>query len=180
MRYFDHDVEYPRDIAFDPLPWGIMYNYVSSTFLNGFINYVKIEKAFLLDRYGNDEDIFSVQVQAKPFQWVEFKGNRHEIFDRLIQPGATFHCRLDEDFQDDVVIFARIETDSEIAEAPYMVFWYDRDCSDCCIGRFKTTDALVTVLVEFDTFVNETQSRVNKDGKLKEIPLHYFKGWLAG
>ena len=39
-EYFSYDVEY-LDPAVDPLPMGTEYSYISSTFLNGWINYHK-------------------------------------------------------------------------------------------------------------------------------------------
>ena len=49
--YFDDKYDYPRQIAHDMLPYGTVWNYVSSTILNGFINYVKPIGIFLIDRY---------------------------------------------------------------------------------------------------------------------------------
>jgi len=64
--YFEDQIEYPRDVVSNPLPYGEVWTYISSTFLNGFINYVKPIKIFLIDRYTPDnEDITDRNVQVK-------------------------------------------------------------------------------------------------------------------
>jgi len=55
MSYFDETVEYPQDIALNPVPMNTLWCYVSSTFLNGFINHVTPLKVFVLDRYEPDK-----------------------------------------------------------------------------------------------------------------------------
>jgi hypothetical protein len=55
MNYFEDVIEYPDDIALEPIPMNILWSYISSTFLNGFINYVKPLKIYVLDRYSPDK-----------------------------------------------------------------------------------------------------------------------------
>ena len=55
MDYFDDEVEYPNDVALNPLPMNTFWSYISSTFLNGFINYVEPLKVYVLDRYEDDK-----------------------------------------------------------------------------------------------------------------------------
>ena len=56
--YFEDNIEFPREVAHTMLPYGTVWAYISSTFLNGIINYVKPINYFVLDRYtANDENI---------------------------------------------------------------------------------------------------------------------------
>lgn len=189
MKYFQDTEEYPRNVAFNPLPWNVLYEYVSSTFLNGFINYVKIKKAYLLSRYTEEEEIVhDVDIidtpGVFPWQWIKFSGTKKEVFDRLTAPDAIFHSKLDQ-FKDDVLILSKIEIENIEINMPennfYMFFWYDCDCSDCCIGRFFTEDTETQVIEEFDKFVKERHNKLMlKNGLLREIPIDFFKGWISG
>lgn len=49
--YFIDVVDYPTEIVHNPIPYGTMWNYISSTFLNGVINYVKPISCYVIDRY---------------------------------------------------------------------------------------------------------------------------------
>ena len=65
-NYFDDAVEYPRDFLGDEvLPFGVLYDYVSSQFLDGFINYCKPVKCFAVVRYDDDE-LSLEEVQKMP------------------------------------------------------------------------------------------------------------------
>lgn len=56
--YFHSTVDYPKNKVHFPIPYGTMWAYISSTYLNGFINYVRPISVFVLDRYTpKDEDI---------------------------------------------------------------------------------------------------------------------------
>lgn len=49
---FDDDVEYPdKDMLVNGVPIGMNYSYISTTYLNGFINYVEIIGATMIQRY---------------------------------------------------------------------------------------------------------------------------------
>lgn len=194
MKYFEETQEYPRNVAFNPLPWNICYEYVSSTFLNGFINYVKIKKAYLISRYtAEDELVQNVDIIDPPgsYNWIKFSGTKKEVFDKITTPGAIVHSHLD-DFGDDVLILAKIEKNQDEKlhfeqenTNFYMFFWYDCDCSDCCIGRFYTDDTEAQVIQEFDVYVKDRHDKMittyqKQDAPLREIPITYFKGWMSG
>lgn len=196
-KYFENGtIEFPRNIAFNPLPWGSYWEYVSSTFLNGFINYVEIKKAFLLARYThwNEQLDMSVSVREppedfKPTPWVNFSGTKEEVYQQLTMKGAVYHSKLDVDFQDDVLILARIVDDEALVarqfsgETPWILFWFDRDGSDCCIGRFLTGEPEDKVLADFEAHAMSLDFGILDDNDIKEkareIPLHYFAGWLG-
>ena len=44
--YFEHNLEYPTEIAHDPIPYGTIWTYVSSTFLNGYSKLCKTHWLF--------------------------------------------------------------------------------------------------------------------------------------
>jgi len=180
--YFRHTEEFPK-IGMDILPMGTDYVYVSCTFLNGFINYVKPLKAFVLGRYhGWDEELDSpneIHIQDPPGsrQWVKPSlKTKDEFFKALTVPGAVAHSKLDTDFQDDVLILAKSEENHK-GEWCYFYFWYDRDSSDCCIGRFQTTDDEEVVVSKFYNYCNDPET---SEYGSREIPLHYFQGWISG
>lgn len=126
MKYFIEEIHYPGNVAENIMPWGERWNYISHTFLNGFINYCEIVKAVLIERY--------VKFNQKKFNAVLQKEN--------------FHPRIG-DFGDDVLILAKI------TDGKYIYFWFDHDVSDCCIGRFMTDDTEAQVLEEFGKHVDD-------------------------
>jgi hypothetical protein len=112
MDYFEYCQFYPSDPLDDLLPPGEIWEYISSTFLNGFINYVKIEDAYVINRYSS-----WVEVQENYTRWLE---------------EDPYHTRLNV-FDDDVIVLAQ-------TEKYYWFFYFDHDVSDCCIGRFEKED----------------------------------------
>lgn len=163
MDYFNDEIEYPQDVALEPLPINTLWSYISSTFLNGFINYVKPIKVFVLDRYKDDKT--------------------EEIKNLKPQPHTNLHH-----FGDDVIILAEIEN-HEGGVKMYMLFWFDCDVSDCRIGRFETSDFSTVVIQSLvnwlDEMKKENEGRVFSqdydNGVLNyhEVPLTWLSGWLS-
>jgi len=174
--YFKTTIEYPRNILADPLPMNTLREYISSTFLDGFINYVEIKKAFVIGRYTKwdeepDNDIHIME-PAGSREWKTFKPKtKLEAFNLLTEKDRVFHSNLDTAFSDDVLLLAK---DSDV----WVFFWYDRDCSDSCIGRFQTPDSDVVVIDSFVKYVKQLKIDEYYEEE-KEIPLHYFSGWLS-
>ena len=157
MKYFTNDEEYPSNVCDDLLPWGTFWCYVSSTFLNGFINYVHVEKAYLANRYTEMDEVIECGEHAGT--------TKRSVFDKLtVNP--PIHANLHA-FSYDLVLLTKI------SEGKYMMFWFDCDVSDCCIGRFVTADTEADVIAEFDKFVNKVIP------SHAEIPLNFFKGWMS-
>lgn len=174
--YFDYGVDYPTGIALDPLPYGAFWQYISDTFLNAFINYVDIKKAFVVCRYMNLDDQMdnrgtTIMDPPGSFNWVPLVGTKREAYKLLCEEGRVFHSKLNNDFQDDMIIL------SKIGDGKWMIFEYDCDCSDCGVGRFETIDTDEQVIASFAEYVN-TPTMAGDEGAL-EIPLHYFRGWLG-
>jgi len=183
ISYFDDEKEYPKGIVFNPIPLGILYTYISNIFLNAFINYVDIQKSFILGRHHdwyddlseNGEITISVSEPGQSPIKKSFK-TKQEIYDTLTKPKTAIHPRLDVDFQDDVLILAKAYDESNI-KFNWVFFWFDRDNSDCCIGKFNTNDTDEIVIKAFEKFCNNP---IRSPYLSKEIPLHYFSsGWIS-
>jgi hypothetical protein len=181
--YFPDTEEYPQ-YGYYILPFGVMYEYVANSFLDGFINKVDILKSFVMSRYHAwDENLGEIKVNVRKdvgdgMAWTDvICHNKEEIFKELTTPGAVVHPHLDTAFQDDVLILGKVQ----VPGGPfcYFYFWYDRDCSDCCIGRFVTDDPEEEVIEAFTRHCLENDC--NEYGSSREIPLPYFKtGWIRG
>lgn len=167
-KYFEESQEYPA-VAHEAMRLGLWQEYISSTFLNGWINYVKPRKAWLLTRYAQH----NLNKQA-----VEILNN---------QSDPPHHTNLREIFEDDILLLAQEE------EYPtfWWVFWFDNDTSDCCIGRFKSRVSEETIIVDFAAWAQERSldlSKVysqniglssNKEGwPALEIDVTKLRGWI--
>jgi len=157
--YFNYSEEYPNPTT-RMLPVNCEYTYISNTFLNGFINYVNIIKAFLITRY-------------EPYSKnLESAVNFHD------REKNKFHTKIYNFFDDDVAILAV----SDIGE--YWYFYYDQDCSDCSIGRFRTDDSEEKVILKFKLFCNNLDVKYNyeENSERKEAielnPMMFHK-WMS-
>jgi len=184
MKYFDSVEEYPRPYG-EILPFGTFYEYAGTPFLDGFINHVVILSAFVIGRYKKwDEKIdCPIEYLDEDGTWVKKSDlTKKEAYDLLISKDNR-HVRLDTYFSDDVLILAKMEDSDE-----YWIFWYDRDSSDSCIGRFKTSVLEEIVQQLFENYVREKNLEENINRlrypnnieEYKPIPLSYFKGWIEG
>jgi len=187
--YFHDNEDYPSDIAHNPIPYNTSWCYVSSTFLNGFINYVKPINAFIIDRYKlRDQDITDRKASVKKEgEWINFTGTKQELINKLVSKELSmYHTKLDS-FGDDFVILAEIET-SEQLKGKYMFFWFDMDCSDCSIGKFETEDTPELVSQSVREWLNKESSQnseppnENSDNGIfgyTEIPVSILNGWIS-
>ena len=185
MCCFDETVDYPRDYAFNPLPIGTLYCYISSSFLNAFINNVTIVKAFVLgkslnwnEEFDDPDDTYINVMQDHVWTKVNVR-TKDDIFNAITQEGAVFHSKLDNDFKDDVLILGKV-FNSDGTMYQWIFFWYSRDCSDCCIGKFTVDDTVVKDEAVIEMFGNFCNSPNRSEYGSREIPLHYFRGWLQG
>ena len=97
------------------VPPDTFYGYVSSTYLNGFINYVDIVKVILIERY------------------TVFCHDEEEIAKKRKIFLEGCHCKLGE-LGDDVAILSKSGNDD------FYIFRFDCDVSDCCIGHYVRDD----------------------------------------
>lgn len=181
--YFLHSLDYPGDrLIIYPIEIGTDYNYVASSYLDGFINYGTLVKLFVVGRCRDwfedfeSDDRNTVMINDSKtggYNWVEkFYKDKDELFNLVTQPNAVSNLCLSQHFQDDVVILKRL---TNFSENQWIYFWYDMDSSDCSIGRFTTDDNDQTVIQKFTEFVKNSEA--NKFGE-REIPLHCFNGWV--
>lgn len=173
------EVEYPK-ITYTMLELGLWHTYISSTFLEGWINYVKPLAARLITRYRDHTSNFK---QSEKFNAGEF----------------GVHTRL-RDLGDDVLLLAYSEInpkkdyidEDHPAGKTYWLFWFDCDVSDCCIGRFRTDIPEDQLVNEFEVWAEEMSQdyshtysgnedcEENRGGRpsLMLDPAK-FKGWLS-
>jgi hypothetical protein len=162
----------------------MFYEYISSTFLNGFINYVAIKDAWCLNRYSEWSDqhtVCCVDRESERMDRKDFTGTREEMFNLVTQLGRVSDPSFYRDFDDDVLILSKCrDTAGEEIRGMWMFFWFDSDCSDSCIGRFQTGDRDFDVISSFQGWVNSEKHRWENKWVARQIPLHYFKcGWLS-
>lgn len=179
-KYFQESCEYPSDLIMDSesmLKEGVLYCYISSTFLNGFINYITPVKAFIIDRYRNDDQLLDTEKKENPIIINMHYGNfgkwenlamftKQEVIDKLNNGYKIYHTKIGM-FDDDVLLLAKTKN-------YYWYFWFDCDVSDCCIGRFKTTDAEEEIISSFTKYCNQVT-----EYKLYEFKLDWLQGWLS-
>lgn len=211
FKYFTDSIQYPH-IGKEILPYGVQYEYIASSFLNGMVNYYTPIKAYLINRYEDwnsplgiygiepvsdatasninlgqsetveiavssrvpQEKVKGILVNTDNDSWpiYQFK-TKQDIYDTLILPEAMCHTDLS-NFQDDVLMLSMTTDDDSDKE--YCFFWYDRDVSDCFIGRFITDDSTEEVIKEFDRWVNSMEHYQ----PIKEIPTSVISGWISG
>ena len=113
--------QYPDDATlWGGVPAGIGYEYVSSTYVTGLVNYHKERLGqLLLLRVYSDEDEFG--------DWVK------KVNDDFEDHKNWFHYNFS-DARDDVVIL------SMLYDGTYVMYYNDRDCSDCCIYRWNADE----------------------------------------
>lgn len=191
--YFHSNVDYPKNMVHFPIPYGTMWAYISSTYLNGFINYVRPISVFVLDRYTpKDEDITDRKnnlYDAGGYKkYYNFVGTKGELIDKVVKETVKFtHTNLD-CFGDDIIILAEVDNDETDCLGRYIFFWFDYDVSDCCIGKFETVDTVEQVKESVLNWLNHNKE-INKHYKIDgildngildytELPLSFLNGWL--
>jgi hypothetical protein len=147
LRYFADSEDYPS-VANDPAPMGVWQCYISQTYLNGWINYVRpYLSAFLITRY-------------RPHSM-----NAAEL--AKFHESDPFHADLSS-LGDDVLLLGRSEYDNNFGA--YWVFWFDNDVSDCCIGRFVTDDDQATVIKTFEAWAQATSLEMSEQYAGGDLP----------
>lgn len=188
MKYFTNVVDYPNILGGDILPDGTLWSYVSSTFLNGFINYAQPIKCYLMNRHrdwNEERENDDLKLQHRPpmeNKLVDrvFKTKEEAYQFVLKNPTGYFHSKLDV-FNDDILVLGKVKDTPN----KYIFFWFDLDVSDCCIGVFTTEDTEETVVNEFRSYVQEISAKLQRDYLRKtdgcsaaELPLGIFQGWV--
>lgn len=191
--YFHNTVEYPKNLVHYPIPYGTLLCYVSSTYLNGFINYVRPISIFILDRYtSKDEDITDRKIRlydtGKYQKYYNFKGTKCQLIDKVVKEKVKLsHTDLN-CFGDDIIILAEVEHDEGDDIGRYIFFWFDCDVSDCTIGKFETIDTIEQVQESVLNWLNYNKE-TNKNFKFQcdidngildytELPISFLNGWI--
>ena len=60
--YFEDEIEYPRNVFENPIPMNVLWSYISSTFVNGFVNYGTPIGFWVGHRYNSPECIVKAHV----------------------------------------------------------------------------------------------------------------------
>jgi hypothetical protein len=190
--YFDEHIDYPNNIVDNPIPYGTLWSYISSTFLNGFINYVNPVGCYVVNRYTEETaDVtdrnVSVCDKGKFGNWHKFEGTKLELINTIVSgEKEVYHTKLN-CFGDDIIIIAKIENELD-EENKYIFFWFDCDVSDCSIGKFITDDSQELILNSVENWLKETYVD-NKTGHetlhdeessgYHKLPLSFIKGWVS-
>jgi hypothetical protein len=155
-EYTPHDSEYPRP-AVEPLKPGVFWSYISSTFLNGWINYTgDAVRAYLMERYYSPERNDETNAESLA-RW---------------HADPPFHSKLGE-LGDDVILVTKDEG------GKWWVYWFDCDVSDCCIGILDTADDDAAVLAAFDEWIAVRQVDLRPEGKALPIEPKSIRGWVS-
>lgn len=152
---FYNTFEYPDPTQIDVTQSGWLLDYISSTFLDGWINYVKPVRVFVLSRYAEDFQAVKATLAA----WE-------------VKP--PFHTKLSS-LGDDVIVLAKDKT------GRYWFFHFDCDVSDCSIGVFDAAGAEADII--FDKYVRDCAEDYARGyggtGEALEIPLSCIRGWVS-
>lgn len=195
MDYFTETVEYPKCVLDNILPFGELRTYISATFLNGLINYVKPISCYVVNRYTREDEklndkILIADLKEGEMNYQSFKGTKKELIDLTIKQKRIFnHTKLGV-FEDDIIIVAEIESckNKQNKEKQYIFFWFDLDVSDCSVGRFKTSDTKEEIIHSVENWLKEEfeQNRNNLEEQHDEdtpgfysLPLEFLNGWIS-
>lgn len=158
-RYFRESIEYPNP-AETMLGLGVLHEYVSSQFLAAWVNSIEIDAAWLLTRYSpHSKNVADVDALNK---------------------GDHCNTPLDKLVDDDVLILGHVEVRkltqpcvlcgasefdprSDETQRVWWFLWYDRDVSDCAIGRFTTDDSDGEVIRSFAEYARERSLKLSAD-----------------
>jgi hypothetical protein len=151
--YFNDWENYPKVCNGEILPFNTIYQEVSTTFLDAFIN--SCEKHLICYTL----DYFSEDLEAKKAYIENINTNGYS--------GA--HTKFSE-IEDDIFIIARIEDG-------YMLFWYHLS-GRCSIGRFKTDDSIDDIEKALLNWIEGMKQDYLITGASRLDTNKYLSGWL--
>jgi len=169
-KYFPDKISYPGLSILNIQP-GTFYEYVCTPPLNLVSLRLRapITRACLITRYSKFSDN---QKAAEKLREPKFLG---------------FHFDVGEKVEDDILILAKGDNpDPLLNEDVWWVLWFDRDCSDCRMGYFKTDDPDSLVISTFEEYMialtkemSEGYQGVEVDPNTKPLylPVEKFTGW---
>lgn len=152
---FSNSTEYPDPTQIDMTRSGWCMHYISSTFLDGWINYVEPVRAFVVSRYADD---FS-DVKATLAAWTA---------------NPPYHTEMSK-LGDDVLLLAKDKA------SRYWFFHFDNDVSDCSIGVLDA-EASARAVDAFAAYAasaaRDFQKSYGGTGEALDIPLSLLMGWV--
>lgn len=152
-KYFETVESYPsKETLLNRLQDDVLFEYVSSTYLYGFVNYTSVQKAYLMGRYRDWNELESGEKFTKQQKFDAFLSKRNSSWNFF-------------QFDDDVIILAK-------CGIHWVLFWFDCDTSDCCGGKFHTLTPDETVIKDFEHYIHH---ELDFEFPAKEIPLIHFK-----
>lgn len=165
---------------FGGIPNNTSYEYVSSTFLDGLVNYGRNHVAFLLARHGLRKPEAEC-VGNEDLDYLEPTEENYQAF--ADAQSAQIHFKAANDDW-----FILYETDSS-----YFFLWYDQDCSDCIIERYCRESCVNAGIENFDQFVEERIDLFKTGGSFEFHPrpnnqpvsilvraANKPRGWISG
>ena len=131
MKYFTKRVEFP-ELSGELLPVNTLWEYISSSFLDGIINHYNIIGWFVLDNdlYDGIDPVFE---DMHDLTYAE----KLERIDSVRLNGFDNPRLMIREFEDNLIFVGK----SNVSDCEYCYFYYDTDISDCCVGRFVTDDS---------------------------------------
>jgi hypothetical protein len=185
LPYFTEGGLTRRELVLDPLVPGHVYDGLSDTVLDGFINYVQIIKAIVIDdrnplaKEGQSLNEIDVCIDSK---WTKIepktKQEAHMALFKDDCSGVT-HPQINQ-LQDRVLILAKVE-DTPL----YWYFDYGFTGADCALGRFRTQHSQMYVEEVFLDFAFNEHAKSLKDNRYPtshpiQVPISFFnRGWIS-
>ena len=152
------------------IPQDTSYNYVSSSFLNGLVNYGAGHVGYLFKRYElTDKDGNSLITDSMSATEIEALYQRYAD-----NAAANHHFSAD---GDDWLIFYG-------TDVSYMFMWYDLDCSDCSVERWSKQSCSAAGVHDLESFIQERVKLLLENWKEAPTILvraaHPLGGWISG
>lgn len=144
--------EYPDKEQFLNLKQNTGYCYVSCTYLNGLVNYADSLYLICSQKYSEDEEFEEIIEKLKNKDW--------------------YHTDLSS-IEDNTYLISE-------NESSYLLFSYDRDCSDCMIVRFNKEDFTFDQVKDYCLNQAAYESYWYNHENPKYIELPNPHGWIKG
>lgn len=184
MDYFEDYRENLSYVGFEMLPMGTLFDGIGDGILNALINHTKLIKAYVLGQEEPWDQVLAepvkinVQIPPGSLKWYKkYCPTRSELYTALTEEDAVYHVHLATAFQADVMILTEAEGRFE-GERCYLFFLFSLSNRGNSIGRFVTQDPREDVISSFTKHLEVLGSGGYDPYGSREIPLHYFKGWI--
>lgn len=176
MDFFHTEIKYRNPSFGEILPFGVLWTYIDSTFLNAFINYVSPVCCFALDQYHHPHTEVTAKCWDLQGKQIVFSGAKIELIRNIQESVFRFmHTELSM-FKDTCVLIGKIPNGTVTNLGEYIFFWFDPDVSDCKIGRFQHKEE--TKIMKELKIELETLRRQEDITGYYQLPTNYLRGWV--